>query len=101
MTEKRLLITLIVLVVVLGSLLGYKYWYKLKLDKMTPFDYVKQKGATKTTTPNAGDRYDYGDYGFYSNNRATQFSTAKKGSYTKVSIKWDDGTETSLSDIFK
>lgn len=74
----------------------------------TPFECVKKLGATPTSAESAGDRYDYpnsaaGSYGFYSNNRSVIIGSApaKKGTYDKEKIKWDDGSVTYLSDIFK
>lgn len=96
---KNIILTFVgIIAIAIGS-----WWLYLanRNQTETAFDFVKRKGATKTKATNVGDRYDYGDYGFYSNNRAVQFSTKKKGTYTKVSIKWDDGSETKMIDIFK
>lgn len=70
---------------------------------LSPFDCVIKHGAKKTMAATAGDRYDYGDYGFYSNGRAVLIGTspAKKGDYDKKEIKWDDGNKTSMKDVLK
>lgn len=100
--NKGLLYTLVIIVFVVAMFFGIKYGYAAYNSNVasTPFEYIKFKGATKTTSATAGDRYDFGDYGFYSNNRVAQFSTQKKGTYDKVKIIWDDKTETTLISIF-
>lgn len=89
-------IFIIVIVLIIASIAYYFY----KQNQVTPFQYVQNKGAKPTTTPNSGDRYDFGDYGFYSNNRVVQFSTKKLGTYTNKVITWDDGSQTLLINIF-
>lgn len=74
----------------------------LKVCKdLTSFECIKKHGAVLTTATTAGDRYEYGGYGFYSNNRVVELSSGRKGSYDKIKIKWDDGTETKMTEIFK
>ena len=70
-------------------------------NNLTPFEYIKQLGATKTTVANAGDRYDYGNYGFYSNNRGVNLTTGNKGTYDKINLVYDAGGSILIKDIFK
>lgn len=102
MKDKKVLyiiISVVLLVIIFYALKGIVSIYKS--NKMNPFEYIKSKGAELSKTAGVGNRYDFGDYGFYSNNRAVQFSTGKKGTYNKVIILFDDGTSVTLDSIFK
>lgn len=96
MTEKGLTTTLISLIVLLVVALGIKYWY---IFNLTPFQYVISKGSKESTV--FPGRFDYGDYGFFVNNRAVRFSDKKKGFYDKKKITFDDGEIVQLSTVFK
>lgn len=101
MTNKGKIVTISILTVIAAFLGIYGLVLAYRNKTMSAFDYIKTKGAVKSTTVGVGDRYDFNDFGFYSNNRAVQFSTGKKGTYNKVQITFDDGTKILLSDIFK
>lgn len=117
--KEKLVNGLIILIFLSGiTYLVIKNWETIKgifsgsglkeCKDLSAFECIKKHGAKKTTTAGAGDRYDYpdmstGSYGFFANNRAVMIgiSPDKKGSYDKKEIKWDDGSKTSMKDIFK
>lgn len=99
MTNKNITILVLSTIAIILGIWSLFVAYRNKT--MTALQYVISKGAKKSTTPNVGDRYDFGDFGFYSNNRAVQFSSGKKGTYNKEYILFDDGTKILLIDIFK
>lgn len=100
----------VVLLIIIG--LTIKNWDKIKglfgkggikeCDGLAPFECIKKLGAEKTISATAGDRYDYKNYGFYSNNRVGFIgsSPAKKGNYDTKQIIWDDGSKITLKQIF-
>lgn len=75
-------------------------------ENETPFMCVKRRGARLSPETGVGERYDYppdpnNEYGFYPNNRAVRFRDNQKGSYDKEKITWDNGSETTLKEVFK
>ena len=70
-------------------------------DADSPYECMKKMGAVyfKTTTGEEG--VSFGDYQFYSNNRAFKVSTKAKGSYNKDAITWDGRGTTTIKEVFK
>lgn len=99
MTNGRILAIVGGSIVIIVGVVALVAAYRTKL--MTALEFVISKGATITSVPSAGERYDFKNYGFYSNNRAVNLSTGKKGTYNKERILFDDGTSILLVDIFK
>lgn len=68
---------------------------------MTAFEWVLKNGGVQSTQdPNLAL---YKGYLFYNNNRVVieHPTNPLKGTYTKDVVKWDNGTTTLMSDIFK
>jgi uncharacterized protein YxeA len=92
-------VIIVILLLIVGGILGFRAMAK---NKMSPFEWIQKKGAKPSENPHGKklNRYDYGDYGFFSNNRVAEFSTKRMGTYDKDKIRWDDGSEKKLKDIF-
>lgn len=96
-----IILVLVAIVIKNWSWISGSFGKKCK-ESDTPFECIKKRGATLSKYPNAGERYDFGDYGFYSNNRAANTITKLKGSYDKEKITWDAGAGTiTLNEVFK